>query len=87
MKHLLAIMAPILILAGCGITPEGQAAREAISSYSAKIADGELLNLEWAICNAVSIGAVKRRYGTVQAKADAYKTFCTVQIPMPDISK
>ena len=31
-----------LFLSGCGITPEGQAVRTAISEYGAKIADAEL---------------------------------------------
>jgi hypothetical protein len=75
----------MLVLTGCGVTPAGQAAREAVEKYAATIADGELENLEWALCNAVSVGAVKRRYDGNSEKGKAYIAFCNAQATMPDI--
>ena len=66
----------VMFLVGCGFTPEGEAVRKAVKEYGAQAADAELENLEWAICNGVSVGAVKRRYGPSPAKAAAWRAFC-----------
>lgn len=70
------IIIAALLLAGCGLTTEGQAVRMAFKDYSAKVADAELENLEWAICNGLSVGAFKRRYGASPAKAQAWRALC-----------
>ena len=74
---LLAVAAvATVLLSGCGFTPEGEAVRLAIKEYGAKAADAELVNLEWAICHTISVGAFKRRYGQSPAKAAAWRTLC-----------
>ena len=65
-----------LMLAGCGLTPEGDAVRAAVRDYGAKAADAELENLEWGMCNAASIGAVNRRYPAGSKKASGREALC-----------
>lgn len=66
----------LLFLSGCGLTPEGDAVRAAVRDYGAKAADAELENLEWGLCNAVSVGAVARRYPIGSKKAAARSALC-----------
>lgn len=65
-----------LLLSGCGLTREGDAVRAAVRDYGAKAADAELENLEWGICNAASVGAVKRRYPAGSKKASGRDALC-----------
>ena len=76
------VIAP-LFLAGCGLTAETQAVRLAISEYGAKIADAELENLTWGLCNTVTVGAFTRRYGTQPKKAEAWRTLCSSEAVSP----
>mgnify|MGYP001576871738 CR=1 FL=1 len=82
MKILLPIL-PMILLAGCGLTPEGQAARLAVSEYSAKIEDAGLENLEWGICRGISVGAWARRYGLNPKKAEGWRALCSVEAVAP----
>ena len=66
----------LALLSGCGFTPEGNAVRGAIQLYGAQAADAEAENLEWALCNGVSIGAVKRKYPPGSKKRAGYDAFC-----------
>ena len=70
-------------LAGCGLTPQGEAVRMAFSEYGATIADAELANLEWALCKGISVGAFTRRYGTQTKKAEAWRTLCSTEAAAP----
>ena len=70
------VIVAVFMLGACGFTPEGQAVRLAVKQYSAQAADTELENLEWAICNALTVGAFKRKYGSSQTKATAWRTLC-----------
>ena len=64
------------LLTGCGFTPQGDALRLAVKEYGAQAADAELENLEWAICNGVSVGAIKRRYGPHKEKFEGWRQLC-----------
>ena len=64
------------LLAGCGLTPQGDFARRAVATEGARIMDAGLENAEWFLCNAASIASVKRRYGKNQDTADAYRQLC-----------
>ena len=66
----------LALLGGCGFTPEGNALRSAIQLYGAQAADAEVENLEWALCNGVSTGAVKRKYPVGSKKRAGYDAFC-----------
>ena len=70
------ILVVALMLSGCGLTSEGDAVRAAVRDYGAKAADAELENLEWGICNAVSVGAVNRRYPAGSKKATGRDALC-----------
>ncbi|MDZ4254246.1 MAG: hypothetical protein U1A72_16890 [Sulfuritalea sp.] len=71
-----AALAGFLLLGACGFTPEGEAIRMAVKQYGAQAASAELDNLEWAFCNAVTIGAFKRKYGASPDKVKAWRTLC-----------
>lgn len=71
-----ALLIPLLFLAGCGLTPQGDTLRSTVATRGAEAADSLLENAEWAICYAASIGSVKRRYGVDPGRAKAYAEFC-----------
>lgn len=75
MKRLL-ILASLLLIAGCGLTPVGDQYREAARMAAKTVADQTLANVEWALCNAMTIGAITRRYGRIPTKATAYRNLC-----------
>ena len=76
-KTLPAILACLsLALGGCGFTSGGEKVRQGVSTYGAQAMDEGLVNAEWFICSAASIGSVKRRYGKTKETADAYNTLC-----------
>ena len=74
MRKALLIL-PVL-LAGCGLTPQGDAVRSGIATKGAELADNALENAEWVVCFAASIGSVKRRYGVTPERAKEYSNFC-----------
>jgi hypothetical protein len=63
-------------LAGCGLTAQGDLVRSAVDEKGGEVMDEGLANAEWFICNAASIGAVRRRYGRSPDLAAAYRTLC-----------
>lgn len=74
---MLKLFLPVLLvvfLAGCGLTPQGDAIRRAAAEYTKKVGTTSLQNSEWFMCEAAPIGAVKRRYKG--DKADAYNILC-----------
>lgn len=66
----------LLVLASCGFTPQGDAARMAAQQYGAQAMDEALVNTEWFMCNGASIGAIKRRYGSDPERAAAWRAIC-----------
>ena len=77
------VFAAVLLLSGCGITPEGQAVRMAVTEYGARLADAELENIEWALCNGISVGAFTRRYGAHSKKIEGWRAFCSTEAVIP----
>ena len=69
-------IASTLFLASCGFTPQGDAIRQGVATYGAQAYDEGLQNAEWFMCNAASIGSIKRKYGVSQKMAEAYKSLC-----------
>jgi len=65
-----------LILPGCGLTPQGDAVRQAIAEGTARAAGGALENAEWFLCEGAPVGAVKRRYGATADMATADAKLC-----------
>jgi hypothetical protein len=70
-----AILAAFL-LAGCGLTPEGDLARDFVKTEGAQAYDEGLANGEWFVCRAASVGSVQRRYGAAPELAAAWRTLC-----------
>ena len=66
----------LLLLAGCGLTPQGAAVRRAVAEGTARAGDTGLENAEWFLCEAAPVGAVKRRYGADGDMASAYAKLC-----------
>ena len=46
--------------------------------------DATAENLEWGVCEALSIGSVKRKWGTSAARAKQYSDFCPATA-IPDL--
>lgn len=69
----IVLFAALALLAGCGFTPEGDALRAAIAAKGAEAYDAGLDNSVWFVCNAASIGAINRRFGS---DPDSYLKFC-----------
>lgn len=66
----------IFVLAGCGLTSEGDAFRSTFREKSKAAAAASLENSEWYLCRAARIGSVKDRYGVSADKATAYNILC-----------
>lgn len=67
----------LLLLSGCGFTAQGDFARETVRVKGAQAYDEGIENAEWFLCNAASVGAIRRRYGRDEKIAEAYKTLCS----------
>lgn len=72
---LLAVVVTTLTTA-CGFTTEGSAIREFVKVEGAGAYDEGLLNSEWFICRAASVGSVFRRYGQSVDKAEGWRALC-----------
>ena len=83
---LLMLVFPVLLLlalGGCGFTSQGNQVRQGVATYGAQAMDEGLINAEWFVCKAASVGSVQRRYGTDPAKAQAWKALCLVDTTNP----
>lgn len=62
-----------LLLASCSTV---DTARGVIKQKGATLASEALVDAEWLVCNAATVGSIKRRYGQTVERADTYKDFC-----------
>ena len=67
-------LASALALAGCGITPQGDLVRDVLRERGAQAYDEGLANSLWFVCNAASVGSIRR---TFSGNMDAYNAICT----------
>ena len=65
---------PVLMLFLAGCTSQGGLVADLAKQRGAEAFDAGLENAEWYICEAASIGSVKRRYAG--AMAPAYNDLC-----------
>jgi len=73
---IIAILA--LLITGCA---EFGAAKSGIATHGAQASDEALDAALWTICNASTVGAVKRRFKT-ESEKDAYNGVCPApQLP------
>ncbi len=66
----ISVIALILVLGGCAT------ARDVVKQKGAQAADQVLVDAEWTLCQASSVGSIKRKYGQTVERADTYKDFC-----------
>lgn len=70
---LVFLITALLFLGAC---TEFTATKKAVAVKGAELSDSALVDAEWWVCYAASIGSVKRRYGATVERADTYKDFC-----------
>lgn len=71
-----ALVVAALVLSSCGFTGTGDAVRAVVADKGGQAMDEGLANAEWFMCSAVSVGAVRRRYGRSPQLATAYEMLC-----------
>lgn len=76
MKRFLITLLLASSVAGCGFTETGDRLRERVKQEGAQFYDQALINSEFVLCSAASIGSIKRRYGKSKETADAYRALC-----------
>ena len=76
MLKFVIIIVLISMAAGCGFTTKGDFLRGAVADAGAKANDEGIRNASWYLCNAVSIGAVRRWLGADLSRVRAYRTLC-----------
>lgn len=62
-----------LSLSGCTSL---DAFRSGIADHGAEVSDRALVDAQWLMCNAVSVGAWRRAFGNSPEKAAAWRTLC-----------
>lgn len=75
MFRLLAVII-LFAVAGCGLTPRGDAFRADLKEKGKDTAAAGLENAEWYLCRVASVGAIKDRYGISMEKVYAYNMIC-----------
>lgn len=78
MKKLILLLP--FALGACGLTPQGDFAREVVKERGADAADAMVDNSLWGLCNAATIGSIRREFGTSPDRANAYNRLCTPSI-------
>lgn len=68
------VLGSALILSACGFTPQGDLARDVIREKGAQAYDEGLANSVWFLCNAASVGSIRRTFGN---RMDAYNALCS----------
>ena len=76
MTRLLPLVALGFLGGACGLTPVGDGLRAAVKDAGAQAYDQGLENAEWFLCQAASIGSLRRRYGRAAETAAAYNALC-----------
>lgn len=65
-----------VLLPACGFTDTGTRVRDFIANEGAKAYDEGLVNAEFFLCRAASVGSVQRRYGRTPETAEAWRVLC-----------
>jgi hypothetical protein len=66
------------LVTGCGFTPQGEIIRGEILQQGAKAYDAGIDNAEVFVCQAASVGSIKRRYWRSQQDFDTWVRFCEI---------
>lgn len=81
MKAAIAVLA-LLMLAGCA---GWSSLKYGVAKEGAIVADEALDASEWGVCEATTMGAWQRRYGTAPAKADGWRALCGRSVTLPTL--
>lgn len=73
MKKLLLV---VLLLAGCSNSAQFFAGQQLLVNELQKVEDEKMAVATFAMCNAVTVGAWMRAYGSDATKADAWRVLC-----------
>ena len=76
MKQAIAALL-VLTLAGCA---EWGALKTGVASHGENAADEVRTTAEWTLCQAMTVGAWKRAYGSDPDKAGAWKVLCASDV-------
>jgi hypothetical protein len=68
----------VMALGGCA---EFQAAKQGVNEYGSQAADEALDVAIWQMCQAATVGSVKRRFKTIQ-EINAYNAMCRDFLPV-----
>jgi hypothetical protein len=71
-----AALLALFLLAGCGLTPQGDAIRQGIATQGREAAAAGLENAEWWQCRGSPVGAVVDRYGASEMLWGAWSNIC-----------
>lgn len=71
-----ALLAVAAALASCGFTPQGDFVRDVVKTRGAEAYDAGLENAEWFLCQAASVGSIRRRFGRDPQTVSAYNAIC-----------
>ena len=66
-----------LLLASCGFTPQGDLVRGVVREKGAQAYDEGVVNAEFFLCQAASVGSIRRRYGGSREMMEAYQKLCS----------
>jgi hypothetical protein len=80
LKRLWALLLMSLLFTGCAFTPYGDAVRHTVKVAGAQAMDAGVENSTWFLCDAISVGALRRWIGGDATLAGAYQTLCTGQV-------
>jgi hypothetical protein len=74
----LIITIMLLALTGCGFTSAGTAFTTMARKAGQQAMDSGVVKATWFLCDAASVGAIQRRFGQSEDKADAWRSLCKV---------
>lgn len=66
----------IILVSGCGLTDSGDTFRNYFQEKAAKVTTQTLDNAVWFICDAASVGSIRKRFGSSPQTAFIYHNFC-----------
>ncbi|MFQ6017941.1 MAG: hypothetical protein ACE5KF_07070, partial [Kiloniellaceae bacterium] len=72
-KRYLPVVGLLLGLSACADLSAG---RTLVKTGGAALADPAAEDAEWVLCNAITVGAARRRYGISADRAEAYNDRC-----------
>jgi hypothetical protein len=72
-----------ILVAGCGLTPQGDLVRQTVRDRGAEVEDAGVQNTLWFLCKGASIGAIQRFFAGSGERAAAWSTLCREPADLP----